>query len=69
MTNVVINEKTYEIDETNEEQVKIYNELALNEVSQRKVDYELTLLKLRRGFLINTLSDMVSPEEEEGDGK
>jgi TRAP-type uncharacterized transport system substrate-binding protein len=69
MTNVVINEKTYEIDEKNEDQVKIYNELVLNEGLQRQVDYELTLLKLRHEFLIDALSDMVSPEEEEGDGK
>ncbi len=70
MANVVVNEKTYEIDETNEDQVKIYNELVLNEGSQRKVDYELALLKTRQEFLISLLSDMVSPEEEEeGDGK
>ena len=71
MANVVVNEKTYEIDEKNEDQVKIYNELVLNEGLQRQVDYELTLLKLRQDFLINALSDMVSPEEEEeeGDGK
>jgi TRAP-type uncharacterized transport system substrate-binding protein len=69
MTNVVINEKTYEIDEKNEDQVKIYNELVLNEGLQRQVDYELTLLKFRHEFLINALSDMISPEEEEGDGK
>ena len=69
MTNVVINEKTYEIDEKKEDQVKIYNELVLNEGLQRQVDYEFTLLKLRHEFLINALSDMISPEEEEGDGK
>ena len=69
MANVVVNEKTYEIDETNEDQVKIYNELVFNNGVQKQVDYELTLLKARQDFLIKALSDMVVPKEEEGDGK
>lgn len=69
MANVVVNEKTYEIDEANEDQVKIYNELVFNNGAQRKADYELTLLKARQDFLIKALSDMVVPKEEEGDGK
>jgi len=68
MATLTIDEKQYEIDESNEDQVRAYNELVANQNIQQQLDYQLAVLKDRSGTLVNILKGMLVTEEA-GDGE
>jgi hypothetical protein len=68
MATLTINETQYDIDETNEDQVRAYNELLANQNIQQQLDYQLAVLKERSGILANILKGMLVTEED-GDGE
>lgn len=68
MATLTIDETQYEIDETNEDQVRAYNELVANQNIQQQLDYQLAVLKDRSGTLVNILKGMLVTEEA-GDGE
>ena len=68
MATLTIDENQYEIDESNEDQVRAYNELVANQNIQQQLDYQLAVLKDRSGTLVNILKGMLVTEEA-GDGE
>ncbi len=68
MATLTIDETQYDIDETNEDQVRAYNELLANQNIQQQLDYQLAVLKERSGTLVNILKGMLVTEEA-GDGE
>ena len=68
MATLTIDEKQYEIDESNEDQVRAYNELVVNQNIQQQLDYQMAVLKDRSGTLVNILKGMLVTEEA-GDGE
>ena len=68
MATLTIDETQYDIDETNEDQVRAYNELVANQNIQQQLDYQLAVLKDRSGALVNILKGMLVTEEA-GDGE
>jgi len=68
MATLTIDEKQYEIDESNEDQVRAYNELVANQNIQQQLDYQMAVLKDRSGTLVNILKGMLVTEEA-GDGE
>jgi len=68
MATLTIDEKQYDIDESNEDQVRAYNELVANQNIQQQLDYQLAVLKDRSGTLVNILKGMLVTEEA-GDGE
>jgi hypothetical protein len=68
MATLTIDETQYEIDESNEDQVRAYNELVANQNIQQQLDYQLAVLKDRSGTLVNILKGMLVTEEA-GDGE
>lgn len=68
MATLTIDETQYDIDETNEDQVRAYNELVANQNIQQQLDYQLAVLKDRSGTLVNILKGMLVTEEA-GDGE
>ena len=68
MATLTIDETQYDIDETNEDQVRAYNELLANQNIQQQLDYQLAVLKDRSGTLVNILKGMLVTEEA-GDGE
>ena len=68
MATLTIDEKQYEIDESNEDQVRAYNELVANQNIQQQLDYQMAVLKDRSGTLVNILKGMLVTEES-GDGE
>ena len=68
MATLTIDETQYDIDETNEDQVRAYNELLANQNIQQQLDYQLAVLKERSGTLVNILKGLLVTEED-GDGE
>lgn len=68
MATLTIDEKQYEIDESNEDQVRAYNELVANQNIQQQLEYQIAVLKDRSGTLVNILKGMLVTEEA-GDGE
>jgi len=68
MATLTIDEKQYDIDESNEDQVRAYNELVANQNIQQQLDYQLAVLKERSGNIVNILKGMLVTEED-GDGE
>lgn len=68
MAKITIDETQYGIDESNEDQVRAYNELVANQNIQQQLDYQLAVLKERSGTLVNILKGMLVTEED-GDGE
>ena len=68
MATLTIDETQYNIDESNEDQVRAYNELVANQNIQQQLDYQLAVLKDRSGALVNILKGMLVTEEA-GDGE
>ncbi len=68
MATLTIDETQYDIDESNEDQVRAYNELVANQNIQQQLDYQLAVLKDRSGTLVNILKGMLVTEEA-GDGE
>jgi hypothetical protein len=68
MATLTIDETQYDIDESNEDQVRAYNELVANQNIQQQLDYQLAVLKDRSGALVNILKGMLVTEEA-GDGE
>jgi hypothetical protein len=68
MAKITIDETQYDIDESNEDQVRAYNELVANQNIQQQLDYQLAVLKERSGTLVNILKGMLVTEED-GDGE
>ena len=68
MATLTIDETQYDIDESNEDQVRAYNELVANQNIQQQLDYQLAVLKDRSGALVNILKSMLVTEEA-GDGE
>ena len=68
MATLTIDEKQYDIDESNEDQVRAYNELVANQNIQQQLDYQLAVLKERSGNIVNILKGMLVTEEA-GDGE
>jgi hypothetical protein len=63
MATLTIDETQYDIDESNEDQVRAYNELVANQNIQQQLDYQLAVLKDRSGALVNILKGMLVTEE------
>ena len=55
MATLTIDETQYNIDESNEDQVRAYNELVANQNIQQQLDYQLAVLKERSGNMVNIL--------------
>jgi len=68
MATLTIDETQYDIDESNEDQVRAYNELVANQNIQQQLDYQLAVLKERSGNMVNILKDLLVTEED-GDGE
>lgn len=68
MATLTIDETQYDIDESNEDQVRAYNELVANQNIQQQLDYQLAVLKERYGTLVNILKGLLVTEED-GDGE
>lgn len=68
MATLTIDEKQYDIDESNEDHVRAYNELVANQNIQQQLDYQLAVLKERSGNIVNILKGMLVTEED-GDGE
>mgnify|MGYP005626976485 FL=1 len=68
MATLTIDETQYDIDESNEDQVRAYNELVANQNIQQQLDYQLAVLKERSGTLVNMLKGLLVTEED-GDGE
>jgi len=68
MATLTIDETQYDIDESNEDQVRAYNELVANQNIQQQLDYQLAVLKDRSGTLVNILKGLLVTEED-GDGE
>jgi hypothetical protein len=68
MATLTIDETQYDIDESNEDQVRAYNELVANQNIQQQLDYQLAVLKERSGTLVNILKGLLVTEED-GDGE
>lgn len=68
MATLTIDETQYDIDESNEDQVRAYNELVANQNIQQQLDYQLAVLKERSGNIVNILKGMLVTEED-GDGE
>lgn len=68
MATLTIDETQYNIDESNEDQVRAYNELVANQNIQQQLDYQLAVLKERSGTLVNILKGLLVTEED-GDGE
>jgi len=68
MATLTIDETQYDIDESNEDQVRAYNELVANQNIQQQLDYQLAVLKERSGNMVNILKGLLVTEED-GDGE
>ena len=68
MATLTIDETQYNIDESNEDQVRAYNELVANQNIQQQLDYQLAVLKERSGNMVNMLKGLLVTEED-GDGE
>ena len=68
MATLTIDEIQYDIDESNEDQVRAYNELVANQNIQQQLDYQLAVLKERSGNMVNILKGLLVTEED-GDGE
>ena len=68
MATLTIDETQYDIDESNEDQVRAYNELVANQNIQQQLDYQLAVLKERSGNMVNVLKGLLVTEED-GDGE
>lgn len=68
MATLTIDETQYNIDESNEDQVRAYNELVANQNIQQQLDYQLAVLKERSGNMVNILKGLLVTEED-GDGE
>jgi len=68
MATLTIDETQYDIDESNKDQVRAYNELVANQNIQQQLDYQLAVLKERSGTLVNILKGLLVTEED-GDGE
>jgi hypothetical protein len=68
MATLTIDETQYDIDESNKDQVRAYNELVANQNIQQQLDYQLAVLKERYGTLVNILKGLLVTEED-GDGE
>jgi hypothetical protein len=68
MATLTIDETQYDIDESNEDQVRAYNDLVANQNIQQQLDYQLAVLKERSGTLVNILKGLLVTEED-GDGE
>jgi len=68
MATLTIDETQYDIDESNEDQVRAYNELVANQNIQQQLDYQLAVLKERSGNMVNMLKGLLVTEED-GDGE
>ena len=68
MATLTIDETQYNIDESNEDQVRAYNELVANQNIQQQLDYQLAVLKERSGNMVSILKGLLVTEED-GDGE
>lgn len=65
MATLTIDETQYDIDETNEDQVRAYNELVANQNIQQQLDYQLAVLKERSGNMVSILKGLLVTENEQ----
>lgn len=65
MATLTIDETQYNIDESNEDQVRAYNELVANQNIQQQLDYQLAVLKERSGNMVSILKGLLVTENEQ----
>jgi len=65
MATLTIDETQYDIDESNEDQVRAYNELVANQNIQQQLDYQLAVLKERSGNMVSILKGLLVTENEQ----
>ena len=65
MATLTIDETQYNIDESNEDQVRAYNELVANQNIQQQLDYQLAVLKDRSGNMVSILKGLLVTENEQ----